>query len=354
MRTYHRTRVTAGRRISDDATSDQYGRPEGLRYRDGGPRGLRYGCTHFRITNSEFHRSLNPISVVILTLNEEANLPHTLASLRGSCEWAREIFIVDAGSSDRTKAIAEEFGATVVTHPFETHSAQWGWALENLPINSEWILALDADQRVTPELAREIDELDAASLDGVDGVFIKRRQWFRQRWIKHGGYYPKYLLKLFRRGKVVIDTSDLVDHHFYIPGPVRKLRYDLIESNAKEDDIAFFIQKHNRYATLLAREELRWRTESPQSAIEPSFAGNPDQRALALKRLWRGMPLYVRPFLYFFYRYVLRLGFLDGKEGAIFHFLQAFWFRLLVDINIDEMMQASRKPTKNLVFDQSQ
>src|SRR5206468_5407557 len=105
--------------------------------------------------------------------------------------------------------------------------------LYNLSLTSEWILALDADQRVTPELAREICELDEASLEAIDGVFIKRQQWFRNRWIKHGGYYPKYLLKLFRRAKVVIDTSDLVDHHFYIAGPVRKLRHDLIESNAK-------------------------------------------------------------------------------------------------------------------------
>jgi glycosyltransferase involved in cell wall biosynthesis len=278
------------------------------------------------------------VSVVILTLNEEANLPHTLASV---CKWAREIFVVDAGSTDRTKATAAKFGATVVEHPFETHSAQWRWALDNLPLRFDWILALDADQRVTPELAREICELDEASLVDVDGLFIKRQQWFRFRWIRHGGYYPKYLLKLFRRSKVAIDTNDLVDHHFYIAGPVRKLRHDLIESNAKEDSIAFWIQKHNRYATLLAREELRSQAEITRSAIEASFVGNPDQRALAMKRAWRRMPLYARPFLYFFYRYFIRLGFLDGKEGAIFHFLQAFWFRLLVDINIDEIRQAT-------------
>src|SRR5205823_5890419 len=125
-------------------------------------------------------------------------------------------------------------------------------------------------------------------------------------------------------------------------GAVRKLRHDLIESNAKEDSISFWIQKHNRYAALLAREELRSRTQSQASAIEASLGGNPDQRVLALKRAWRRMPLYVRPFLYFFYRYFLRLGFLDGKEGAIFHFLQAFWFRLLVDINIDEVSRANK------------
>jgi glycosyltransferase involved in cell wall biosynthesis len=278
------------------------------------------------------------ISVVILTLNEEANLPLCLESVR---DWAREVFVVDAGSTDRTRAIAEGFGATVVEHPFQTHSAQWHWAMEHLPLRSEWVLALDADQRVTADLAEEIRHLNGSALEGIDGVFINRQQWFRGRWIKHGGYYPKYLLKLFRRSKVVIDGGDLVDHHFYVTGRVMKLRYDLIESNIKEDDISFWIQKHNRYATLLAREELGAGRKSSESAIRPRFSGNPDQRALAQKRLWRRMPLYVRPFAYFFYRYLLRLGFLDGKQGAIFHFLQAFWFRLLVDIQIDDMRQVS-------------
>jgi glycosyltransferase involved in cell wall biosynthesis len=279
-----------------------------------------------------------PISVVILTLNEEVNLRPTLESLVG---WVREIFVVDAGSTDRTKAIAEEFGAIVVEHPFQTHSTQWRWALKQLPLTSEWVLALDADQRVTAGLAQELRDLDECALESVEGVFIKRQQWFRDRWIRHGTYYPKYLLKLFRRDRVRIDAGDLVDHHFYIDGPVLKLSHDLVESNKKEDDIAFWIQKHNRYATLLAREEMQWRNTSP-SAIAPSLFGNPDQRALALKRLWRELPLFVRPFLYFGYRYFLRLGFLDGKQGAIFHFMQAFWFRLLVDINLDEMRRQGR------------
>ena len=277
-----------------------------------------------------------PISVVVLTLNEEANLPSCLASV---CGWAAEVFVVDAGSVDRTREIAGEFGATVVEHPFETHASQWRWALENLPIRAEWVLALDADQRVTPELAREIRGLDASALEGVDGIYIKRRQWFREQWIKHGGYYPKYLLKMFRPGKVIIDTRDLVDHHFYVAGGVKKLKHDLIEANKKEDNISFWIEKHNRYAALLALEEFRGNKTPQEAIIKPSLLGTPDQKTLAKKRLWRGMPLYVRPFLYFFYRYFVRLGFLDGKEGAIFHFLQAFWFRLLVDIKLDELQR---------------
>lgn len=275
------------------------------------------------------------VSVVVLTLNEETNLPACLASVG----WAQRVFVVDAGSTDRTKEIARSHGAIVVAHPFETHAVQWLWALQNLPIETDWILALDADQRITPELAAEIRALGTKA-DDADGFYIKRRQVFRNRWIKHGGYYPKFLLKMFRRDKVLIDPADLVDHHFYVRGRVGKLRHDLVEANKKEDDISFWVEKHSRYATLLAREELRWRRGTAGAvAITPSLMGNPDERTLALKIVWRRMPLYVRPFLYFVYRYVFRFGFLDGKQGAIFHFMQAFWFRLLVDIKLDEMQQ---------------
>lgn len=279
------------------------------------------------------------VSVVILTLNEEANLPSCLNSVRN---WAGKIFVVDAGSVDRTCRIAKECGATVVEHPFETHSSQWRWALENLPIPTEWVLAVDADQRVTQELENEICSLDGPALSGIDGIYIKRRQWFREHWIKHGGYYPKYLLKMFRRTKVIIDSRDLVDHHFYVAGGIMKLNHDLIEANMKEDNISFWIEKHNRYASKIALEELRWNMVPQEPAIKPSLIGTPDQKTLALKLLWRRLPLYVRPFLYFFYRYILRFGFLDGKQGAIFHFLQAFWFRLLVDINIEELERVQR------------
>ena len=279
------------------------------------------------------------ISVVVLTLNEESNLDICMAGVH---DWAYQIFVVDAGSTDRTKLIAELYSAVVVEHPFETHAKQWQWALDNLPLQTEWVLALDADQRVTPELAGELAALRPKDVEGVEGFFINRRQVFRGRWIRHGDYYPKYLLKLFRRSRVRTDAGDLVDHRFYVTGKVKKLRYDVIESNRKEDDIAFWIEKHSRYAVLLAREELRWRAGSKDTPIMPSLGGNPDQQSLARRQLWRHMPLYVRPFLYFAYRYFMRCGFLDGKQGAIFHFLQAFWFRLLVDIQLDDMIARSQ------------
>jgi glycosyltransferase involved in cell wall biosynthesis len=274
------------------------------------------------------------VSVVVLTFNEERNLGPCLESLAG---WAKEVFVVDSGSTDRTIEIAEHGGARVVVHPFDTHARQWGWALEHLPLTTDWVLALDADQRVTPELARQIVESVGRADESCAGFFMARRQVFRGRWIRHGGYYPKYLLKLFRRGAVRLDHGDLVDHHFYVDGGTRRLAGDLVEDNQNEAAIFEWIAKHNRYARLQAREEL----DGSSTRRVVRWTGNPDQRTAGLKHLWSRLPLFIRPIAYFSYRYFLRLGFLDGKEGFIFHFMQAFWYRLLVDINLDELRVSS-------------
>lgn len=285
-----------------------------------------------------------PVTVIVLTLNEERNLPACLESVAG---WADEIFVVDSGSTDRTSEIAKRYGAAPVTHTFESHARQWQWALTNLPLATPWILALDADQSLTPELRDEITAAlaqwagDAAPV----GAYLNRRQIFRGRWIRHGGYYPKYLLKLFRRDAVRLDEGDLVDHHFTVDGPTALLNGDLIEDNRNESEIAVWIAKHNRYAVLQAREEhARW--DAQASGLDDArFFGTPDQRIRWQKNLWNRLPLFVRPLAYFLYRYVFRLGVLDGKQGFIFHFFQAFWYRLLVDINRDELRrQATPRP----------
>jgi glycosyltransferase involved in cell wall biosynthesis len=273
-----------------------------------------------------------PIAVVVLTLNEERNLPACLDSVAG---WAAQIFVVDSGSTDRTQQMAQTRGAVTATHAFETHARQWRWALANLPLHCEWVLALDADQRATAELRTAIDRL-VSQPGAIEGAFVCRRQIFRGKWIRFGGYYPKYLLKLFRRSCVSIDDADLVDHHFSVAGPTTKLAGDLIEDNQNEASISVWTEKHIRYAALQARQERLH--DGPRLSVSAVF-GPPDRRTAYLKQLWRGLPLYVRPCLYVVYRYVLRLGFLDGKQGFIFHVLQGFWYRLLVDINLDELEQ---------------
>jgi glycosyltransferase involved in cell wall biosynthesis len=276
-----------------------------------------------------------PLTVVVLTFNEERNLTRCLESVAG---WVSQVVVVDSGSTDATTAIAQTFGAVVVTHRFESHARQWEWALSVPPITSEWVLALDADQWATAELREDLARrlLSWTGPAAPTGGYVNRRQIFRGRWIRHGGYYPKYLLKLFRLGHVRVDETDLVDHHFRVDGPTVRLAGDLIEDNRNEQDISVWIDKHNRYAVAQALEEEQ-RSSGSNRADAGRFFGSPDQRVTWQKRRWNQLPLYARPFAYFLYRYVVRLGFLDGKEGFVFHFLQAFWYRLLVDINRDEL-----------------
>ena len=262
----------------------------------------------------------SPVTLVVLTKDEESNLGDCLHS---TADWVRDVFVVDSGSVDATLRIAAAHGARIVDHPFETHAKQWRWALATLPIATEWVLALDADQRVTPELRSSVLTALARRDEGIDGYWLSRRQVFRGRWIRHGGYYPIRLLKLFRRSAASVDDAELVDHHFQVSGRTLRLAGDLIEENRNEDQISIWVDKHNRYARLQAQYELAITAEPVNWR----------------KRLWRRLPLYLRPALYFGYRYFFRLGFLDGKQGLIFHFLQAFWYRLMVDINLDEIRE---------------
>jgi glycosyltransferase involved in cell wall biosynthesis len=276
------------------------------------------------------------LSIVVLSFNEAVNLPRLFKSIEPlQCET----FVVDSGSTDGTQELVRTHRAGLVEHPFESHARQWSWALENLPLKTAWVLALDADQSLTPKAVEEIGKLlsDPGRLTNVNGIYICRRQMFRGQWIRHGGYYPKYLLKAFRRSEVFFDSHDLVDHHFYVNGRTSLLGGDLIEENTKEDDLAFWVSKHIRYAKLLAEEEIRRETSAPP--LKPSVSGSPDQRTLWLKGLWWRLPSFVRPFLFFFYRYFLRLGFLDGKQGLIFYFMQTLWFRFLVDVELDDRRQ---------------
>ncbi len=281
-----------------------------------------------------------PVTLVVLTHNEERNLGACLASL---APFVFETIVVDSGSTDRTPEIAHAAGARVVSHAFESHARQWTWALNNVGLQTDWVLALDADQRATPELVEEIAALLATlARDEVAGCFVVRRQVFRGRWIRHGGYYPKYLLKLFRKDAVWIDEGELVDHHFRVRGKTQNLRGEIVEENLNENAIATWIAKHNRYAVLQAREEFERTNRS--AALRARFFGSPDERVLWKKRVWARLPLFVRPCLYFLYRYIVRLGFLDGRQAFVFHVLQAFWYRLLVDINLEELRQPAGQP----------
>jgi glycosyltransferase involved in cell wall biosynthesis len=281
------------------------------------------------------------LSVVILTYNEEKNLEACLRSLRG---LARECFVVDSGSTDGTGPIAESLGVEVVHHVFEGHARQWNWALRNLPLSFEWALCLDADQRLTPELREEIRLVLESPPAEVDGFYMKRRQVFLGRWIRHGAYYPKYCLKLLRHRSAWSDEREYLDFRFYVKGHVAYLRHDVIEDNRKDYDLSVWTHKHLSFVMKQSLEEFHRQNGKVRGfAIRPELLGNPDQRTLWQKCVWYRLPLYFRPFLYFAYRYFLRLGFLDGKEGFVFHFLHAFWYRLMVDTQLDRLRREVQK-----------
>lgn len=269
------------------------------------------------------------LSAIILTYNEEANLPACLESLRGlGCE----VFVVDSGSTDRTVEIATAAGAYVVEHPFENYAAQRNWAQQNLPIRSEWVLHLDADERLTPELVGEINQVLQEPPYEIDGFLLCRRTIFMGRWIKYGGHYPSYQLRLFRRGRGFCEDR-LYDQHFLLNGRVRRLKHDYL--NVLTSDLSTWTLRHIRWAELEAQEIMA--NHSGGHCVHPALFGNPIERRRWLREsLYARLPLFARAFFYWFYRYVIRLGFLDGKEGLIFHFLQGFWYRFLVDAKLYE------------------
>lgn len=282
-----------------------------------------------------------PVTVLFTTRNEEVNIERSLASVHG---FADQVFVIDSESEDRTVEIARRYADEVLNLPYEHgRIIPWifQWGLDNLPIRNEWILILEADQALTPELKEEMAALLARPGLREDGFYIRRRQIFRGHPLRFGGYGSKYLMKLFRRGRGELDPVEQ-DTRVYIQGPVGKLSAPLEEWNRKEDAILFYLQKHLRYADAFAREELERRRRDLPWKLTPRLFGTPDERVLWLKTRYYRMPLFVRPFLYFLYRYFFLLGILDGKNGFVFHFLQAFWFRLIVDVRLEELMAEER------------
>ena len=256
-----------------------------------------------------------PISVIILTYNEEKNIEACLQSVIG---LTNEIFIVDSYSIDKTIKLAKNFTDKIFEHPFENYSAQRNWALQNLSIRTDWILNIDADHRITPELINELEKIFKNGIpNSVNGFLISRRTIFMDRWIKHGGHYPTYHANFFRKGFGKCEER-LYDQHFLVQGKFLKLKNDIID--IVTDSLTNFTSRHNKWATFEAVEQLTHKSIKNHEVVLADIKGNSIEKRRALRNYYDRAPIFIRPFLYFFVRYFLRLGFLDGKEGFIFHF----------------------------------
>ena len=272
------------------------------------------------------------ISVIILTKNEEANLLNCLNSLQ---KLNAEIFVVDSGSTDQTVKIAQKARCQVFEHPFENQAKQLNWAIQNLPIATPWLMRLDADERLTPELVEELKLVLPQTSDDITGYQVKRRVFFMNRWIRHGGYYPTWLLRIWRTGLGTCEQRWMDEHIVLSQGKVANLQQDIIDENKK--DLSFWIDKHNHYADREVKDLLNMVVEQDDPLLKKGQLSQASQRRWIKKNFYGRSPLFLRAFLYFLMRYTIGLGFLDGKEGLIFHFLQGFWYRFLVDAKIYEI-----------------
>lgn len=247
------------------------------------------------------------LAVLILTHNEQLHIERCLRSVAG---WANEIFVVDSFSTDRTVEIAQSLGAHVVQHAFQYHAQQKNWALHNLPITGEWLLLLDADEWVPPELRDEILQTIGTDSGEYDGYWMRFRLMFYGKWIRRCGWYPTWILRLVRTSKVYIEDRQL-DEHAVVYGPTARLGHDLIHENLR--GMADWIAKHNRYSSQVPAIT----SDHSGGGIQPRFFGSQVQRKRYIKeKIWPHLP--GRALLYFLYLYILRLGFLDGRHGLMF------------------------------------
>lgn len=284
---------------------------------------------------------MTSLTLIVLTYNEEVHLPHCLESVEG---LADSVFVVDSGSEDETRKVAERHGARVFEHPFENQAQQLNWALDHLPLETEWVLRLDADEYLLPELRDEMMDILPRAPRDVAGFYMKRRVVFQGRWIRYGGYYPTWLLRVFRRGRARSELLEMDEHVVVTEGETRRLDGDFVDHNRK--GLAFWTRKHESFAGREARVLYRRKTKRSEFGGERGrLAGSPPQRTRWLKEnVYLRLPLFLRALLYFLYRYVFRLGFLDGREGLVFHVLQAFWYRFYVDARLLEMMRSGSEP----------
>lgn len=277
---------------------------------------------------------------IILTLNEARHLPRCLASLAGI---ANAVLVADCFSTDDTLRVAQEYGARVVQREWVNYATQFNWALTQLDADTDWVLRIDADEVLTPALAAEI----RARLPGIgpeiDGVFCGRRMTFQGQLIRFGGLFPVRVLRLFRAGRGQCENR-WMDEHIKVTGLTVDFQNELIDDNL--NSLSWWTAKHNSYASREAVDLLNLEYGfMPHDSVARLRGGSQAGVKRWLKEtVYARLPGGLRALAYFLYRYVIRLGFLDGRAGAAFHVLQGFWYRYLVDAKVAEVkrhMQAT-------------
>lgn len=269
------------------------------------------------------------LSIVILTYNSSSSIERTLKSL---AELSNDLHVVDSFSTDNTIDICRRYGCHIVQRPFKNYADQRNWAIDNLPLRYSWQLHVDADEELERDAVYAIQGLDLAQ-SAFDGYMLGRKLVFMGRTLRFGPLALTWHCRLFRSGYGRCEDR-LYDQHFVCKGRLTQLRAYMLDH--QEQSLSEWTARHNRWSDMEAQDILQGTGIAGERQIEARGLGNVIERKRYAKARYYQLPLFWRAFAYFFYRYFLRLGFLDGREGLIFHSLQAFWFRFLVDAKIFE------------------
>jgi glycosyltransferase involved in cell wall biosynthesis len=274
-----------------------------------------------------------PITLILISYNEEIHLERCLSRI---APWVARVVLIDSFSTDATAAIAEKHGAEVLKHPFKNHADQFRWGLQAAAPATEWVMRIDCDEYFEDGALAALGLLLSTLPADVTGVNLRRKLIFREKWIRHGRYYPVVILRLWRNGAAEMEQRWMDEHMALTRG--RAVLFeggDLVDYNLA--GLGAWTAKHNRYATLAMVDAIN--REYPLFDEDRRIEANPSaaRRNRFLKNSVYGRaPLYLRAVLLFLYRYVIRLGFLDGRIGFAFHALHGFWLFLLIDAKIDE------------------
>jgi len=274
------------------------------------------------------------ISVIILTHNEELHIKRCILSAK---KYAENIYVIDSYSSDKTVEIAKSLNVNVLQNEFENYSKQFNWALENINSYSEWLLRLDADEYLEEALINEIKEKLPKLNKNISGINFKRKHIFMNKWIKYGGRYPLTLLRMWKRNHGKIEDRWMDEHIILQKGEIITFSNNFCDHNLK--NLSFFVNKHNWYASREALDiilaELK-RENVKNELLKNKSSLNAIYKRTIKEKIYNKFPIGIRSFVYFLIRYFFLFGFLDGKKGLIYHFLQAFWYRFLVDCKVYE------------------
>lgn len=286
------------------------------------------------------------LTAVILTFNESIHLARCIESMKSIAD---EIVVVDCFSTDQTLEIAAKYKTRVFQREWVNYASQFNWALTQLSKDTKWVLRIDADEYLTPELIKSIKHKLPNVESTINGIYLDRRMTFQGNAINYGGIFPVKVLRLFRLGYGECENR-WMDEHIKVSGETVFFDGELIDDNL--NSLTWWIDKHNKYAS---REVVDLLNLEFHFTPHDSVADIKNRNQASVKRwlkehIYAKLPLGFRSFLYFFYRYFIRLGFLDGQAGTAFHFLQGFWYRYLVDAKVAEVKRYMQHHKCNVVF----